>query len=105
MTILALTKCLQILLKDSTLSIISITKKISSVGCIDTAENGKRHLFFGHPILMSSSVGVTLVRLEFQRFSVLKDFNDRSVPIRSEAIARPPVKMPPEGNPEGFPVG
>ena len=54
---------------------------------------------------MSSSVGVTLVRLEFQQFSVIKDFTNRSVPIRSEAIARPPVKMPPEGNPEGFPVG
>ena len=46
LTILALTKCLQILLKDSTLSIISITKKISSLGCIDTAENGKRHFFW-----------------------------------------------------------
>ena len=49
MTILALTKCLQILLKDSTLSFISIAKNISGVGCIDIAENGKRHFFFLTP--------------------------------------------------------
>ena len=49
MTILTFTKCLQILLKDSILSVISIAKEIAIVGSLDDAENENLHFFIVHP--------------------------------------------------------
>ena len=45
LTILTSTKCVQNLFRESTLSVISIIKKISILGFLDNAENIKRQFF------------------------------------------------------------
>ena len=50
MTILTMTKYLQNLLRDGTLSLISIVKIFFMLGSLDDAKNAKRQFFIGHPI-------------------------------------------------------
>ena len=63
LTVLTLTKYLQNLLRDSTLTAISIAKKILILSGVDYAENAKWNFLFNHPISCDVFLIKQLVKL------------------------------------------